>query len=194
MRGQKQAADSQISKTAGNADQFLSNATSELGPLSEQASSLMSNGGLNLSQIKGFDPATANAVSSSTMGPAAAAFGGAEHAIQRNAAITGNNASTPGALTDLALKKGSVMGDLGNKVAMENTDFKLQNADYQAKQRQSGIDLLSGLYGTNIGAGVGLRGQVPGLLGGRAAGGGWSQGFSDVLKGLQGAGNDKNTL
>jgi hypothetical protein len=180
MRGQKQAADTQIANTTGKGNQFLSNATGELSNLTDQASTLM-NGGLDLSSLKGYDPATMGAITGTTMGAAVSPFNSAQGQIKRNAAIRGNSAGIGEDLTALAGAKSRATSPAAQSTELANTDFKTNNF-------MKGLDLQNSLFGTNTGAGVSLLGQVPGLLGGRAAGGGWSQGFKDVLGSLSGSG------
>lgn len=184
-------ASQEFTKLNNQQDQLLNN----LGPLSEQAQQLVGSKGINLKDVNGFDPATMSAITGNTMGAAMSPFSGAEQGIQRNAALTHNSASTPGAMTDLAFKKGTAGAQAGRDIQLADTGFKLQNADIANQQRMAGLDLMhslysqgldstQGAYGTQVGAQVGLQGQVPGLLSGRAAGGGWSQGFNDVLTGI----------
>jgi hypothetical protein len=181
MRGQKQAADAQRTASNAKGDQFLSNATGELGTLTDQASTLM-NGGLDLSQMKGFDPSTMASITGNTMGAAVSPFNSAQGQIKRNAALRGNSAGIGEDLTALAGAKSRATAPAAQSTQLANTDFKMQNYN-------KGLDLTSGLYGTNVNAGEGFYGMAPGLLNARAAGGGWSQGFKDVLGSVKGGSN-----
>lgn len=183
-RGQKQQADTQLGLQNQQAAQYASNASQELGPLNDTANQLIKSKGVDLNGISGFDPATMAAMTGSTMGAVNSPFAGAEAGIKRDAAIKGNDAGVGGGLTQLALDKGIAGGQAAQGLKLSDTAFKLNNADIAAQERNKGLDILQQLYGTNTQASTNLQGNAPGLLQGRAAGGGWAQGFGSVLGGI----------
>jgi hypothetical protein len=172
-RGQKQAADTQLATTDSAGSKALSNATGELGTLTDQASTLM-NGGLDLSSLKGYDPATMASITGNTMGAAVAPFNSAAGQINRNAAIRGNSAGTGEDLTALAAAKSRATSPAAQSTQLANTDFKTNNY-------LTGLNLENSLLGNQTGAATSFYGMGPSTLQSRAAGGGWAQGFGDVL-------------
>lgn len=168
-RGQAQAADTQIGinrKAAGTAGE---NAGKDYGALNEQAQGLINS--------TGYDPATLGAITNAGMGGVNAAFGDAENQLNRSVATSRNPAGTGAQLDALARSKGIAGGEEAGKI-------QIANAGERERKRSMGLDLLNSMYGTETGKQVSLSGQVPGLLSGRAAGGGWAQGFHDVLTGI----------
>lgn len=170
-RGQAQAADTQIGLNRNAAAGYGKSAGGFQNQLSEEANKLINS--------QGFDPQTLGAITNAGMGAVNATYGAAGDKAARMAATSGNPASI-GALEDeLARGKGEAAGK-------EAGDIQIQNALFKAQQQKQGQDILANLFGTDVGAQTSLYGQVPGLLGGRAAGGGWTQGFKDVLSGITG--------
>jgi hypothetical protein len=172
-RGQAQAADQQRGLSNTAAGVAGGNAAGELGTLGPQAQSLINS--------KGYDPATLAAITNAGMGGVNAAFGDAAGQVNRNAALTKNPAGVTEGLDTLAMNKGIAGGK-------EAGDIQIQNADFANQQRMAGLNLLNSLYGTNTQAQTSLLGQGPADLQARAAGGGWSQGFKDVLSSLKPSG------
>lgn len=111
------------------------------------------------------------------MGAVNATYGSAADTAKRAAATSGNPAAI-GTLEDrLAREKGEAAGK-------EAGDIQIQNQLFKAQQQKQGQDILANLFGTDVGASTSLYGMGPATLGARAAGGGWSQGFKDVLTGI----------
>jgi hypothetical protein len=155
------------STAATNASQYGANAAGMLGPLSTQASSLIGS--------QGFDPTTLSAITNAGMGGVNAAFGGAAGQINRQAGRTGNTAGTAGQLDTLAQNKGIAGGQ-------EAGNIQIQNADFANQQRLQGLNLLSSLYGTNIGAQTANEGIRTGDINAQtAAGPGWMQNLTGIL-------------
>jgi len=170
-RGQKQAADTQLGKTNTAAAGYGTTAGGELGQLNPQVTSLINS--------KGYDPATLAAITNAGMGASNAAFTGAAGQINRNAARTKNPAGIAGQLDTLAMGKGIAGGK-------EAGDIQIQNADFANQQRMAGLNMLQGLYGTNVGASNQLYGMGPGTLQARAAGPSGAQDFASIIKGVGG--------
>lgn len=144
------------------------NANNLFGQLQGQANSLVNS--------QGFDPATMAAITNAGMGGVNAAAGDAANQIKRNAAVTKNTAGIGGQLDTLAMNKGLAGGqEAGN----------IQMANYGEKQRQRdlGLNLLSSMYGANMGQ------EVPAVNAQTAASPGWAQtlfGSGGVLGGIGG--------
>lgn len=114
------------------------------------------------------------------MGAVNATYGAAGDEASRRAATSGNPAAI-GTLADrLAREKGEAAGKEAGNIQIENALFK-------ANQQEQGRQILGQLYGTDVGAQTSLYGMGPATLGARAAGGGWTQGFKDVLGSITGA-------
>lgn len=111
------------------------------------------------------------------MGGVNASFGDAENTLQRSVAKSGNPAGIGGQLDALARSKGVAGGT-------EAGNIQIANAAEKDKLRQQGLDLMNSMYGTNTSQQSSLLGLGPSMLQARAAGGGWSQGFKDVLTGI----------
>lgn len=139
------------------------------GPLQSQAESLVNS--------TGFDPATLGAITNSGMGGVNASFGDANNQLKRSVAGSGNPAGIGGQLDALARSKGVAGGT-------EAGNIQIANAQEKDARRSEGLNLLNSMYGTNVSASNSLYGLGPSTLGARAAGGGWSQGFKDVLTGI----------
>lgn len=137
------------------------NANSLFGQLVPQAQSLINS--------KGYDPATMGAITNSGMGGVNAAFGNAGAQIGRNAARTKNAAGTADQMESLAQQRGIAGGK-------EAGDIQIQNADFQNQQRMAGLNLMAGMYGSNLGT------EVPAVNAQTAASPGWAQ----TLEGLGG--------
>lgn len=168
-RGQAQKADSQLNTTNTAASQYGKQANqlfSALEPQYQQET---------LSQ--GYDPATKAAMTTSGMGAIGANIGGTQEDVARRAARTRNPAGVA-ELTD-ALSRNKALAS-GTEAANLQKEF----ADYENKQRQAGLSGLMGLEGLSADEQARLLGIAPGILQARAAGGGWAQGFHDVLSGL----------
>lgn len=172
-RGQAQAAGNQLNKTNTAAAGYGANASGLFGTLSDTGRSLVNS--------TGFDPATLSAITNAGMGGVNASFGDAENQLKRSVAGSGNPAGIGGQLDALARSKGIAGGE-------EAGNIQIANAAERDKLRQQGLDLMNSLYGTNVGASTQLYGMGPSTLQARAAGGGWSQGFKDVLQGVGGLG------
>lgn len=168
-RGQAGKADAQLNTTNKAAAGYGSNASDLYGSLVPQAQSLVNS--------TGYDPATLSAITNAGMGGVNAAFDDAGNEIKRSAARSGNPAGVGGQLDALARSKGVAGGK-------EAGDIQIQNAAERDKLRQQGLDLMNSMYSTNVGASNQLYGLGPSTLGARAAGGGWAQGFHDVLTGI----------
>jgi len=168
-RGQAQAANKQLNLTNSTAAGYGQNAASELGALTPQATSLMNS--------QGYDPATLSAITNAGMGAVNASFGDTGNQIARNSAVTRNPASVNASLDANAINKGTAAGQEAGNIQMANASEK----DYQ---RQLGLQLMQGLYGTNVGAQTSDLGMGPSTLQARAAGGGWAQGVNSVLTGI----------
>lgn len=140
------------------------NANNLYGQLVPQAESLINS--------KGHDPATLGAITNAGMGGVNAAFGDAESKIARNTARTKNQASDAGVQDVLARDKGIAGGK-------EAGDIQIQNADFQNQQRTQGLNLLSGMYGANLGT------QVPAINAQTNASPGWAQTTAQLLTALQ---------
>ena len=153
---------------AGNANQAYktstANANQMYGQLQPQAESLINS--------QGYDPATLGAITNAGMGGVNAAFGGANSQIGRNAARTKNQAGVAGQQDALAMAKGTAGGQ-------EAGDIQIQNANFQNSQRMAGLNLLSGMYGANLGT------EVPAVNAQTQASPGWAQ----TLTGIVGAVN-----
>lgn len=197
-RGQKQKADEQMSRVNNMGDAFMGSAgeqqqelNSQRQTLSSGAAKQMGSTGMNMGEYEGFDPETLAAITGSTMSATAAPFAAAEGQINRNAAISGNQAGVAGGQTELALQKGIAGGDAARQVQMANAGMKVQNATFAADQRQKGLDMLNDVYKTNAGirggnvqAGVDLMGQGVGSVNARGMDQGWTGGFKNVAEGL----------
>ena len=133
----------------------------------------------SLINSQGYDPATLSAITNAGMGAVNASFGDTANQINRNAAVTRNPASVNASLDANAINKGVASGQEAGNIQMANAQEKDQ-------QRALGLQLMQGLYGTNVGAQTSDLGMGPSTLQARAAGGGWSQGFKDVLTGIGG--------
>jgi hypothetical protein len=159
--------------TAGTAAAgYGANAGSLYGQLQPQATSLVNS--------KGYDPATLAAITNAGMGATNAAFTGAEGNINRGAARRGNTAGVTGAEDTLGLEKGLAGGE-------EAGNIQIQNANFANQQRMAGLNLLQGLYGTNVGAQEGEQGLQNQAIGIQAQSPGWVQNFTSVLGALGGA-------
>lgn len=171
-RGQAGKADQQLGLTNAAAAGYGSNAATLGANLTGQAGALVNS--------PGFDPATLSAITNAGMGSVNAAYGAAGDEASRRAATSGNPAAI-GTLADrLAREKGEAAGK-------EAGDIQIENALFKASQQKQGRDILAGLYGTDVGAQTSLYGMGPSTLGARAAGGGWTQGFKDVLGAVTGS-------
>ena len=168
-RGQAGAAEKQLGKTNAAAADYSGKAAGDFGTLNTQAQSLINS--------TGYDPATLGAITNAGMGGVNASFGDAENQLNRSVARSGNPAGIGGQLDALARSKGVAGGK-------EAGDIQIANAAERDKLRSQGLDLMNSLYGTNVGASNQLYGLGPSTLQARAAGGGWSQGFKDVLTGV----------
>lgn len=172
-RGQAGKADTQLGKTNAAAADYSGKAAGDFGTLNSQATDLINS--------TGYDPATLGAITNAGMGGVNAAFGDAENQLKRSVAGSGNPAGIGGQLDALARSKGIAGGE-------EAGNIQIANAAEKDKLRQQGLDLMNSLYGTNVGASNQLYSLGPSTLGARAAGGGWSQGFKDVLGSVTGVG------
>lgn len=168
-RGQAGKADKQLNLTNTTAAGYGTAAAGLGSQLTGEAGKLLAS--------TGYDPGTLSAITNAGMGAVNSAFGSAGDEISRKAATSGNPASV-GALEDLLAR------DKGLAAGKEAGDIEIQNANFKEAQRAQGRQILSGLFGTDVGAQTGLLGLGPATLGARAAGGGWSQGFKDVLTGV----------
>lgn len=168
-RGQAGKADTQLGITNTAAKGYAGTAAGELGPLTAGAETLVNS--------SGYDPATLGAITNAGIGGVNAAYGDAGGQIRRTAAASKNPADINSSLDALALNKGIAGGQEAGNIQMGNAAFK-------ARQNLEGLNLMSSLYGTNVGASNQLYGMGPSTLGARAAGGGWAQGFGDVLGAL----------
>jgi hypothetical protein len=155
-------------QTAGNnAAQYGSNAASMYGPLSSEAN--------NLVQSKGYDPQTLAAITNASMGANNAAYGGAAGDIKRTAARTGNTAGVAGQLDTLAQNKGLSGGQVAG-------DVQIANQGYATQQRNTGLNLLNSLYGTNVNAQLGQQGnQTANINSQIQASPGWVQNLTGIL-------------
>ena len=143
---------------AGNANQAYqtssANANNLFGQLVPQAQSLVNS--------KGYDPATLSAITNAGMGGVNSAFTNAGSEIARNTARTKNQAADAGAQDVLAQQKGIAGGQ-------EAGNIQIQNADFANQQRMAGLNLLSGMYGANLGT------EVPAVNAQTQASPGWAQ-------------------
>ena len=105
-------------------------------------------GAQNLANSNGYDPASLSAIQNAAIGGVNSAAGDAAGKITRQAAINKNPAGTAGALDTLALNKGIAGGNVAGGIQEANQQFKTQ-------QRQAGLNLLSGIYGTATNANTG---------------------------------------
>lgn len=177
-RGQAGKADTQLGRT--------NTAAAGYGKLAAGVGSQLTGEANKLIASEGWDPATLGAITNAGMGGVNAAFGAAGDEAARRIATSGNPAGV-GALEDkLARDKGIAAGQ-------EAGDIQIQNARFREQQRQQGRDILSGLYGTDVGAETSLYAMGPATLQARAAGGGWAQGFHDVMTGIGGYLQGRNT-
>jgi hypothetical protein len=166
---------------AGKADKQLgitNTAAAGYGNLASGIGSQLTGEAGKLINSTGFDPATLAAITNAGMGGVNAAFGSAADQVARTAA-TSKNPAAVGALEDAFAR------DKGVAAGKEAGDIQIQNAMFKAEQQKQGRDILSNLYGTDVGAQTGLYGMGPSTLGARAAGGGWTQGFKDVMGALK---------
>lgn len=69
----------------------------------------------------------------------------------------------------------------------------MANAKLKQQQQQEALSALGGLYGTGVGETESMYGLGPSTLQARAAGGGWAQGFHDVLSGIGSLGQLKKS-
>lgn len=116
----------------------------------------------SLVNSKGYDPATLGAITNAGMGGVNAAFGDTQNKVSRNTARTKNQASDAGVQDVLAQQKGVAGGK-------EAGDIQIQNADFANQQRMAGLNLMSGMYGANLGT------EVPAIQAQTAASPGWAQ-------------------
>lgn len=165
-RGQAGKADAQLNKTNTAAAGYGTLGSGLQSQLTGQANALINS--------PGFDPATLGAITNAGMGGVNAAFGSAEDTATRKAATSGNPAAIGTLADQLARGKGEAAGK-------EAGDIQIQNAAFKADQQKQGRDILASLFGTDVGAETSLYGMGPSTLGARAAGGGWTQGFKDVV-------------
>jgi hypothetical protein len=153
---------------AKNANQAFqtsqANASNLFGQLQPQAQSLINS--------KGYDPATLGAITNAGMGGVNAAFGNAESGVARNTARTKNQASDAAQQDVLAQQRGIAGGK-------EAGDIQIQNADFQNQQRMAGLNLMSGMYGANLGT------EVPAINAQTNASPGWAQTLTGVLGALK---------
>lgn len=163
----------QAQQTASaNAAQYGQQANSEFGPLSSQAS--------NLINSTGYDPATLGAITNAGMGATEAPFNSASGQINRQAAKSGDTASTAGSQDQLALQKGVASGQ-------EAGNIETQNANFANNQRLTGLNLLNSLYGQNVAAQMGQQAsQTSNINAQTAASPGWAQTLGGVLSGVGG--------
>ena len=155
-------ADSAFKTSQANANQLY-------GQLVPQATDLINS--------KGYDPATLGAITNAGMGGVNAAFGDTQSKVARNTARTKNQASDAGVQDVLARDKGIAGGK-------EAGDIQIQNADFQNQQRMAGLNLLSGMYGANLGT------EVPAVNAQTQASPGWAQTFNQTLSAITGAGKN----
>jgi hypothetical protein len=148
-------------KTAANIGQQAStNANSLYGQLAPQAQSLINS--------QGYDPATLGAITNAGMGATNAAFNNAGSQIARNTARTKNQASDAAQQDVLAQQRGIAGGQEAGQIQMANQAFKTQ-------QQQQGLNLMSGMYGANLGT------EVPAVNAQTAASPGWAQTLSGII-------------
>ena len=96
----------------------------------------------NLIANPGYDTATKSAITNTSEGAAAAAFGGAEDAVRRNAARTGNDAGVTAGLDKMAMDKAKTLSDVAGR---NQIDF----ANAARSDVRGGLQGLSGLYGVD---------------------------------------------
>lgn len=144
--------------------QSSTNANQLFGQLEPQAESLINS--------KGYDPATLGAITNAGMGGVNAAFGNAQGNIARNTARTKNQASDASQQDVLAQQKGIAGGQ-------EAGNIQIQNADFQNQQRTQGLNLLSGMYGANLGT------EVPAVNAQTQASPGWAQTLTGIVGALK---------
>lgn len=159
-------------KEANQAFTTAQNNSNQLfGQLEPQAQSLINS--------TGYDPATLGAITNAGMGGVNAAFGNAQSQIGRNTARTKNQASDASQQDVLAQQKGIAGGQ-------EAGDIQIQNANYANQQRMAGLNLLSGMYGANLGT------EVPAVNAQTNASPGWAQTLSGLVSSVSGAGGSNS--
>ncbi len=161
MRGQKQAAEKQLNLTNGVAGDQGREANALESTLIPGYESLMKTGYLS--------PEEESAATTSEMGAATSPFESAQFREANQSAATRNPASLTAGEDKLALEEGQTAGDAAARLQQE----KMQN-------QEAGMYGLSDLEKGNMDAMEKMYGLGPGTLEARAAGGGWSQGVSDV--------------
>jgi len=151
-------------KTASNIGaQATANANSMYNTLEPEANSLINS--------QGYDPATLAAITNSTMGATNAPYTNAKSQLARNTARTKNQASDASQQDVLAQQQGIAGGNAANQVQMENQQYKTQ-------QQQMGLNLMSGMYGANLGT------EVPAVSAQTTASPGWAQTLSGIMQGI----------
>lgn len=148
-------------------NQSAANANNLFGQLEPQAQSLINS--------KGYDPATLGAITNAGMGSVNSAFGNAGSQIARNTARTKNQASDAAQQDVLAQQKGVAAGN-------EAGNIQIQNADFANQQKTEGLNLLSGMYGANLGT------EVPAVNAQTNASPGWAQTLTGIMGSLNGSG------
>lgn len=165
MRGQKQAAEKQLNTTNAVASEQGKEANALESDLIPGYTSLMKTGYLS--------PEEESAATTSEMGAATAPFESMQFREANESGATRNPASLTAGEDKLALEEGQASGDAASRLQQE----KMQN-------QEAGMYGLSDLEKGNMDAMEKMYGLGPGTLEARAAGGGWSQGFKDVMSSL----------
>lgn len=164
-KGQAKLAEKQLKTTNKVAGQQGAQADKLEGTLIPSYQSMLSpTGGMSQDDV--------NARVNHAMGATAGAFDTAKFEAGNRAAATHNEAA-PNAMADqLALEKGTAMGDTANKV-----ETSVSNQEQQL--REQGRQGLSDMFKTNIGAEESMYGLAPSTLQARQAGAGkFGIGFS----------------
>ena len=171
-RGQAGQADKQLGLSRGAAAISGTNAGNIYSSLEPQLESMAT----NPQGYSSGDLAAMNTASQQSLGGSTAGITGQG---MLTAARTRNSAGIPEALDQAARTAGETQSQ--NALGIQEN-----NANLKQKQQESALSALGGLYGENLGNQTSLLGQGAGDLQGRAAGGGWAQGFSSVLGALTG--------
>lgn len=166
-RGQKEAADAQRKTTNTQAGIVGGRAGDIFSSLMPQLQGMASN-------PQGYSTTDLNSMRTGSR----QALGGANAGVTGLGSLLGartrNTAGIPAAL-------GEAMRESGRIGSQNELGIEKSNADLKQAQQQQALSALGGLYGTNLGNATDLYGQGVGALGARAAGGGWTQGFKDIV-------------
>ena len=190
-RGQKEAANTQLARTNQAAEDEGNWGTQLMQPYQQQSSQMYGLAQPTVQQMlqrPGYSDASKSNMRNETLGGVASAHDAAARSAMDRGTRTGNAAGYNDLAAELARGKGREMGQ-----ATGALDLQFENE--AQRQRETGLNAASGLYGISndalakiygirSGTKADLYGLGPQTLGARAAGRGWTDAFKNVTSGL----------